>query len=291
MNLEQFNSHRTTIDTPSGKVAYVDVGSGPTALFVHGVLMSSYLWADVIGALAQERRCIALDLPAHGRTPADPGADVTLPALADHLASLCAALELETVDLVGNDTGGAVCQVFAARHPERLSTLALTNCDVHDQIPPEAFKPTVEAARAGLMAPALVQLYAHPEQARQALAQGFEYPERVSDEAIHEYFGPFRTLPGARAAERAVTSLHAADLIAVEPQLAMLETPTMIAWGNDDAFFEVKWAYWLKDAIRGAERVIEIPGAKLFWPAERGAELVPLLREHWAAHAPARANA
>jgi pimeloyl-ACP methyl ester carboxylesterase len=291
MDLEQFNSQRTTVATRCGEVSYVDAGSGPPAVFVHGVLMSSYLWRDVIAGLAGERRCLALDLPGHGRTPVGPGQDVGLPALADLLEAFCAALELNAVDLVANDTGGAVCQIFAAQHPERISTLALTNCDVHDQIPPEAFTPAVEAARNGLMARALVEMYAQPERAREALAQGFERPERLSDETIHEYFGPFAQLEGARAAERAVTSLDAADLIAAEPRLAELDVPTLIAWGTEDVFFEVKWAHWLERAIKGALPVIEIPGAKLFWPAERPDELIPLLREHWNAHAPARAGA
>ena len=133
------------------------------------------------------------------------------------------------------------------------------------------------------MAPALVEMYAHPEQARKALAQGYEHPERLSDETIREYFGPFRRLEGARGAERVITSLHAADLLAVESELAKFEVPTLIVWGTGDTFFDVKWAYWLKDAIKGAERMIEIPGAKLFWPDERAAELVPHLRQHWRA--------
>ena len=283
MDLTDFNAQRSTIHTPAGRIAYVDIGTGPTTLFVHGVLMSSYLWRNVIRELAGDRRCVALDLPGHGRTPLNPGQGLALPDLAEWLESFCTALGLEAVDLVANDTGGAIAQVLAARHPERLRSLALTNCDVHDQIPPEAFKAAVAAAREGLMAPALVEMYAHPEQARKALAQGYEHPERLSDETIREYFGPFRRLEGARGAERVVTSLHAADLLAVESELAKLVVPTLIVWGTGDTFFDVKWAYWLKDAIKGAERMIEIPGAKLFWPDERAAELVPHLRQHWRA--------
>jgi len=283
MDLTDFNAHRSTIHTQAGEISYVDIGTGPTTLFVHGVLMSSYLWRNVIRELAGDRRCVALDLPGHGRTPLNPGQGLALPDLAEWLESFCTALGLEAVDLVANDTGGAIAQVLVARHPKRLRSLALTNCDVHDQIPPEAFKAAVAAAREGLMAPALVEMYAHPEEARRALAQGYEHPERLSDETIREYFGPFRRLEGARGAERVVTSLHAADLLAVESELAKFEVPTLIVWGTGDTFFDVKWAYWLKDAIKGAERMIEIPGAKLFWPDERAAELVPHLRQHWRA--------
>jgi pimeloyl-ACP methyl ester carboxylesterase len=204
-----------------------------------------------------------------------------LPDLAAQLDEVRAALGLDEFDLIGNDTGGAVCQIYAAGHPARLRTLTLTNCDVHDQIPPEAFLPFVEEARQGRMAPALRAFYADPERARQALGMSYEHPERLSDEVVRELFGGFRDLDGARAAEHAVLSLDSADLMAAEPGLAALDVPTLIAWGTGDVFFDVSWAYWLNDAIKGADGVVEIPGGKLFWPDERAAELVPLLRRHW----------
>ena len=99
---------------------------------------SSYLWRHVIDQLDGQRRCVAVDLPLHGQTPAAAGQDFSLPGLARFLADCCDALELTDVDLVANDTGGAVSQVFAAGHPERLHTLTLTNCEAHDNLPPKA---------------------------------------------------------------------------------------------------------------------------------------------------------
>jgi pimeloyl-ACP methyl ester carboxylesterase len=77
---------------------------------------------------------------------------------------------------------------------------------------------------------------------------------------------------------------------AIEPALARLETPTLIAWGTGDTFFDVSPACWLRDAIAGAERVAEIDGGRLFWPRERASELVALAREHWSTHPPAQAS-
>ena len=115
-------------------IDYVDVGQGPVALFVHGVGTSSYLWRNVIAELRDERRCVAVDLPLHGGS--DPREDLSIPALAEAVEELCDGLGLDQVDLVANDTGGAVAQVFAVRHRERLRTLTLTNCDVHTNTPP-----------------------------------------------------------------------------------------------------------------------------------------------------------
>src|SRR4051812_48081991 len=129
MRIEEFDALRNTIETPTGTVSYVDAGHGPAAVFVHGVGTGAYLWNEVIDRLRGERRCIALDLPAHGQSPARADQDLSLGALADHLAGFCAALDLPAVDLVANDTGGAIAQIFAARHPERLRSFTLTNCE------------------------------------------------------------------------------------------------------------------------------------------------------------------
>jgi pimeloyl-ACP methyl ester carboxylesterase len=287
MELEQFNANRTSVTTPAGEIAYVDVGKGPTALFVHGVIMSSYLWGNVIEALAGERRCIALDLPVHGRTRIKPGQELTAAAQAEVIEGFCDALGLEEFDLVANDTGGAISQIFTVRHGKRVRTLTLTNCDCHDQLPPAAFKLTVDAASAGMLAERIMRVHDKPELGRIALRQGYEEPEKLTDGAIREFFGPFKDIDGARELERAITSLDSADLLAVESELARLEVPTLVAWGTGDVFFDVKWADWLEETVPGVERVVKIPDAKLFYPDERADELVPHVHEHIAAYAPA----
>src|SRR5262249_59235229 len=68
--------------------------------------------------------------------------------------------------------------------------------------------------------------------------------------------------PGERPRQfqRLMTSLHARDLLAIEPGLARLQVPTLIVWGTGDTAFRLKWAYWLRDTIPGATEVIEIDG-------------------------------
>lgn len=287
MRLEEFTAHHVTAQTRSGPIAYADVGAGPVALFVHGVGTNGYLWHNVIGALAGERRCIAIDLPLHGRTPARPGQDFSLGALAEVVEDFCEALGLTGVDLVANDTGGAVAQIFAARHPGRLRTFTLTNCDTHDNIPPEAFKPVIELAAAGAIAASATAFMADPDLSRQGgIGDGYEHPERLPDEVIRYFTEP--VLGSAEVAgefERFLLALTADDLLAAGPALRELRVPTLIVWGTGDIFFDVKWAHWLRDTIPGGTEVIEVEGAKLFFPEERPGDLVPHLRRHWAAHA------
>ncbi|GIH74895.1 alpha/beta fold hydrolase [Planobispora longispora] len=264
-----------------GDLGYVDVGEGAATLFVHGVGTGSHLWRNVIAGLKDERRCIALDLPLHGRSRARD--DLSLPALAEVLEEFCARLGLDQVDLVANDTGGAVAQIFAVRHTGRLRTLTLTNCDVHDDLPPEAFKPTVELAARGELAPLAAAALDRPELiAATVYGQGYQ---RIEDPGalVEAYMRPiFGTPEGGRAFERMLVALDAKDLIAIAAELAALTVPTLVAWGTDDVFFGLDRARWLRDTIPGVEEVVEIEGGRLFFPDERAADLLPHLRRHLA---------
>jgi pimeloyl-ACP methyl ester carboxylesterase len=87
----------------------------------------------------------------------------------------------------------------------------------------------------------------------------------------------------ARQFERLLVSMDAADLQVVTPQLRELIVPTLLVWGTGDEFFDVSWAYWLRDTIPGTTRVVTVEGARLFFPEERPMDLVPHLEQHWAA--------
>ncbi|MGH3202667.1 MAG: alpha/beta fold hydrolase [Streptosporangiaceae bacterium] len=291
MQLSELNAHRHTAVTRFGEISYLDLGAGPTALFVHGIATNAYLWRHVMDALSGQRRCIAIDLPLHGQSPVTAEQDLSLAALAAGLDDFCEVLGLTGIDLVANDTGGAIAQILAARHPQRLATLTLTNCDTVDNLPPEAFKPMVELAAAGNLAPSAVAMFGNLEAAaRVSFASGYEHLDRIDRDVIRSYLQPcFGTIEQARQFERLLVCLDVGDLQAVMPQLRELTVPTLVVWGTGDAFFDVSWAYWLRDTIPGTTRVVTVDGARLFFPEERPMDLVPHLEQHWAAVAAARA--
>jgi len=286
MEPRELDEGRRTVSTKSGEISYIDIGTGPAALFVHGVGTNAYLWRHVIGALAPARRCLAIDLPLHGQTPIGAGQDLSVAGMASVLEDFCDALDLAGIDLVANDTGGAVAQVFAARNARRLATFTLTNCDTAGNLPPEGFKPVVEMAAAGALAPAMAELMGDIAAARDAaFGAAYEHPEKADLEVIRAYLEPcFGTPQRAREFERLLTSLDPADLEAVEPQLRELRVPTLVVWGTGDSFMDVSWAYWLRDTIPGVTKVVTVDGARLFFPEERPGDLVAPLTEHWAAH-------
>jgi pimeloyl-ACP methyl ester carboxylesterase len=289
MQVTELDAHRHTAATRSGEISYLDIGTGPVALFVHGIATNAYLWRNVIGALVGQRRCIAVDLPLHGRSPVTEGQDLSVAALAQGLEDFCDTLGLSGIDLVANDTGGAIAQIFAARHPERLATFTLTNCDTSDNLPPEAFKPMIELAASGTLAPSAVALFADPEASAQfAFGATYEHLERIDPGIIRSYLEPcVGSMERARHFERMLLALDPADLADVTPQLKELTVPTLVVWGTGDEFFDVSWAYWLRDTIPGVTRVVTVDGAKLFFPDERPMDLMPHLEQFWSS-GPAR---
>jgi pimeloyl-ACP methyl ester carboxylesterase len=280
---------RKTVDVAGERIAYIDAGSdgAPTALFVHGVLVNADIWRNVIFDVADLRRCIAPDLPAHGASPLGGSeVDLSLTGLAHMLDGLCDQLGLDRVDVVANDTGGAIAQVFAAHYPQRVRTLTLTNCEVHDNFPPEAIKPLMEMAFAGEFGPAVAAMAGDRDLARSeiGLGTGYVHAGLLSDEVVDSYLVPFVADQG-KGLERVMTAGGVEELTGIAPLLAELTAPTQVAWGTADIFFTPEWAERLRELIPSVERVTLVPDAMLFWVDERAADLVPLLRDFWEDHA------
>ena len=272
-----------SIETPSGRIRYAEAGSGPVALFVPGVVLNKYLWRHQLAGFSDIRRCIAVDLLAHGDTEINPNQDVSVTAYANMLLEFLDALKIDKVDLVGNDSGGGISQIFAANGPDRIRTLTLTNCDVHDNWPPEAFKPFVEMGIAGGLKDTLNAMLADKSIYRSpgALGPAYERPENVSDETIEIYLRPLvSSEQRLRDLQRFVAAFDNKHTRAVESKLRQLKFPTLIVWATDDVYFPVKWAHWLADTIPGAKPPVELMGARLFFIEERPEQFNKLLRDH-----------
>jgi len=275
--------HRS-VHTASGRISYTEQGTGPVALFVHGVLLNGYLWRHQLEDLSDIRRCIALDLLAHGDTEIAPNQDVSVTANAKMLKEFLDALHIDQVDLVGNDSGGGIAQIFAALYPERVRSLTLTDCDTHDNWPPEAFKPFLAMAAAGGLRGTLETMLSDKSVYRspQALGPAYEHPDQLTDNSIEKYLHPFvRTEQRTRDLQRFLAAFDNKHTLAIEAQLKTLKAPTLIVWGTDDVYFDVRWSHWLADNIPGTRRCVELQGARIFFPEERWQEFNKELRAHW----------
>jgi len=290
MDIATFHASRRSLDVISGRIAFFERGEGPVALFIHGVPLNGYHWRAVIQRVQHRRRCIAIDLMGLGYTEIGPSQDVSFTAQAHMIAEVLNALNIQNVDLVGNDSGGAIAQIFAAHHPERLRSLVLTNCDVHDGWPPPQVLPIMEHARKGTLAAIFQPVLDRPDLARDRYARGesvplfrsYTDPSVLTDDVIRHYLQPLlSSRTRLEEFQRYWLGFNNAHTVAIHSALKRLQVPTLIVWGLKDIFFDKKWAYWLKDTIPGAKRVVEVADGRLFFPEDRPEDLTGPMLQFW----------
>ena len=228
-----------TIDLPAGRIRVREAGTGPTVVLVHGALVNSHLWDDVIPLLADHHRVVAPDLPlgCHAE-PVTPGTPLVLPGQARVVADVLVALDLNDVTLVGNDTGGAVCQLVVTRHPARVGRLVLTSCDAFDNCPPRFFRILVWGSYVPGNTWLLGQMMRSPRLARLPVAFGRLTRRGFDRDRLDRLFAPLRRPPGVRRdAVRLLRSLDAADTQAAARDLPGVTIPVLLAWSLDDPIF------------------------------------------------------
>jgi pimeloyl-ACP methyl ester carboxylesterase len=223
-----------------GRRELVDVGgrrlgvhlagrSGPAVLLVHGIPTNALLWRDVVPALHERARVVAVDMLGYGRSDAPDGWPVDLASQASYLLALLDALGLERAVVVGHDLGGGVAQILATTSTGRVAGLGVVDGVCYDGWP----VPLVKAMKAGwplvgrlppgalarLLRPALRTLTAHPDRAR-PLLDAFVAP-------WCEPGGPARLAAHLRSLDSAYTQ-------AVAPFLPRLPLPAEVLWGMRD---------------------------------------------------------
>ena len=282
-------SRRSSVQTASGRISYAEQGEGPVALFVHGVLLNGHLWRHQLAHLSDTRRCIAVDLLAHGDTEIAQDQDVSVTANAKMLEEFLDALTVHQVDLVGNDSGGGIAQIFAALYPERVRSLTLTNCDTHDNWPPEAFKPFLTMAAAGGLRGTLEAMLSDKSVYRSAQALGPACKLTPGTLGGRHHRAIFASIGQDGANVREICSASWPLSTTSTRSLSkrgckdIYGANAAIVWGTDDIYFDVKWSHWLADNIPGIRRRVEFKGARIFFPEERWAEFNQELRAHWEA--------
>jgi len=273
MTAAEFHEARRFVRTEQGRIAYVERGSGPVAVFLHGFPLNSFQWRGVIPRLAEYRRCIAPDFLALGYTEVAKGQNVTPAAQVDMLAALLDELSIGAVDLIANDSGGAVAQLYVARYPGCVRSLLLTNCDTEPDSPPAAVEPVVDLARAGKFADQwLVPWLADKKLARSEKGIGgmcYLDPSHPTDEAIETYLGPLVESPARKALTNAyAVGLSPNPLAGVEAALKASKVPTRIVWGAADNIFSQGSPGYLDRMFTRSCGVRRVPKAKLFFPEE-----------------------
>jgi pimeloyl-ACP methyl ester carboxylesterase len=264
-----------------GTLHYRESGAGAPVVFLHGYLMGAGLWDPVVRLLNANFRCLVPELPfgAHP-APMRPAADLTAAGLGHLVADFLAVLDLRDVTLVGNDSGAAVAQVVAARHPGRLAGLVLATGDAFDNFPPKPFRPLIAAARAGALTGMIAMLKARPARSLPN-AYGWLTHGDLPHDLIDEWVGAYFADKGVRRDLRRLTAALGDDdfMNQVATELATFTKPALLAWAANDRFFPVEHARRLAAILPNAQ--LEVIADSRTWvmldQPERTAELIAVL--------------
>jgi pimeloyl-ACP methyl ester carboxylesterase len=188
------------------------------------------------------------------------------------LGQLLDKMRIDTVDLVGNDSGGLTGQLLLAKYPARVRSLLLTNCDVDENSPPPQFLPFIEKARQGTLVDEFVVPQADDKaraRSKKGVGAFYTHPERLADEAIEIYFRPFADSKLKRTQLNKFSVAMATNpLVAIRDNLKEWKGPARMVWGTNDPLFGVQWAEWLDRTLPGSRGIRRIEGANLFFPEE-----------------------
>ncbi len=242
MAISEALGQQKDVQLPQGTIRYRERGTGEPIVFVHGALVNADLWRKVVPELAKDFRCIAPDLPLGAHTPAmNADADLSPIGNARLIADFLDALDLDRVTLVGNDTGGALCQLVVTRHPERVGRLVLTNCDAYDNFPPRIFAFLFHGAKIPGFVWTLAQPMRIAAMRRLPIAFGWLSKRGIPDDISASWIQPILKDAGARRdITKLLKAVRKADLHEAASRFKDFDKPVLMAWGTEKDFFPVE---------------------------------------------------
>lgn len=285
---------KKTIELPAGTLHYAEYGpaDGEPVVFVHGFAVDGRLWEPTARLLAEQGlRCVVPTWPFGSHVTAmKPDADLAPPAAARIVGDFLAALDLDGVTIVGNDSGGAVTQLLVTSDPSRISRLVLTNCDSFENFPPGIFKPLGKAAKLPGAGWVLAQSMRFEPFIRSPFGFGSVNAERQPIELLRSFLNP---LIHDRAVRRDALTFFAGadarDTLAAATKLPDLDLPALLVWGTEDTLFPVSDAERLRDTLADATLVL-VPGAKTLVPLDRPDAVAAAIGEFIDARPSSRTN-
>lgn len=258
-----------SIELALGTVHYRVTGpeesTAPPVVFVHGFLTDATLWSRVTARLAERGiRSYAPDWPLGShRSPVKADADLSPRGVARMVLEFLEALDLTEVTLVGNDTGGALCQFAIDLDPARIGRLVLTNCDAFDVFPPAPFKQLFALLRSDWRAKLLAGQMRFTPLRQSPLGFGLlahDLPADLTRGWIEPALNDGLIL---RDVARFARSVRPSELLDVSTRLDRYEGPVTLAWGADDRAFSTELGRRLQRQFRDA-RFVPVPKSRTF---------------------------
>ena len=242
--------------------------------------MNGDLWRKVVPELSKDYRCIAPDLPLGSHTKAmSESADLSVYGLAKLIDDFLAALDFRDVALVGNDTGGALCQIVITRHPQRIGRLVLTPCDAFDNFPPPFFKWLLLPAKTPAGAWLLGQPMRLAALRRSPIGFGWLSKKGIEAEITDSWLRPVRTDAGVRRdLTKVLRGIQPRYTLEAAERLGEFDRPVLLVWTPEKDFFKWEHAEALAKAFPDA-RLERIDDSYTFVPEDQPERLASLIAE------------
>lgn len=225
--------------------------SAQPMLLVHGIPTHGGLWEGVATYLGSRARLVAPDMLGYGRSDVPAGQPVDVAAQAGYMLEVMDELRIERAVVVGHDIGGAVAQILAVRHADRVQALGLVDSVCYDSWPiPEIKVMQKTAGVADHLPPGLTA-----QGLKLFLRRGFVDKDRA-EAFLEDVLEPFSSGDGLKVFIDHVRALDPHYTEEIAPKLRQLGMSVAVVWGREDPFQKPHYA----------ERLVsEIPTAELTW--------------------------
>ena len=229
---------------------YQDTGPSKNAipiLFLHGFGASLQTWDTWAQALSEDYRVISVDLPGFGLTGEDPSGIYTDQRSVEVLEAFLKELKIAKVVLVGNSMGGKFAWQFTARYPNQVSKLVLISPDGYAS-------PGIEYGKKANV-PAIADLYRYffsKTFLAMNLEPAYADPNTLNDALVNRYYD-LMLAPGVRGA--ILARMQQTVLQDPVPSLSSIQVPTLLIWGEKDAFIPISNSNDYLKVMPNAKRV------------------------------------
>lgn len=267
-----------SFETEAGRMQVVDEGKGPPVVLVHGSAAWSFVYHDLVRALAPHHRCIVPDHLGFGFSDKPDDAPYRPADHAARLEALIDALELEDFSLVVHDFGGPIGLSVALDRPERVRSLVIFNTWMW----PLDREPAIQLASrvgGGPLGRLLVERWNLEIRLLVPLVWGDR--SRLDEETRRRFLAPT-----PRPVDRHAMWVLARELIGSSEWYADLwsrrnalrDHPALIVWGRKDRIFRPRHLRRWQETFRNVE-TLELPRAGHFAQVEGGTDVAERVRE------------
>ena len=211
------------------RLHYLTAGTGETVLLLHGWPTSAYLWRNVMPAMAQTHRVIALDLPGYGQSTKRPSDSFSFFYHEKAIDGVLEALGIDKVHLGVHDLGGPVGLFWAVQQLERVRSLAFLNTIVYPQ-----FSWGVKLFVLMTLAPGIRSWLSSPRGIAWAMRLGVQQKEKLTPEVISNYTAPFEERNVRKTLLKSVQRLSLKGYAEIVEKLFAFKGPVRLIYGEND---------------------------------------------------------